>query len=86
MAKTKKEINNPVLRKLIENLGDNVYSLRTKKKMTQLKLASEAGMAISTVLNIEKKTITNVRLETIVEIADRLGVGDPLDLLKPHKK
>lgn len=63
-----------------ESFGDRLRELRTDRMLTQRDLASEAGIALSTVVNLEKQH-TAPRFGTIRKLAKALEV-EPHTLMK----
>ncbi|MBA7483669.1 hypothetical protein ES707_19186 [subsurface metagenome] len=62
----------------------NLKKLREKKGWTREKLAREADVSYHTIIKIERGTIKNPRLDTLVKLAKALGVS--LDKLVGHQK
>jgi transcriptional regulator with XRE-family HTH domain len=60
--------------------GEKLKRYRRGAGLTQVELAEEAGVAQSTVTQIETGTITEPRPGTLKALADALGIT-PLDLL-----
>ena len=63
-----------------ESFGERLKELRNDRMMTQRDLAGEAGIALSTVVNLEKQH-TAPRFGTIRKLATALGV-EPHVLMK----
>ena len=55
--------------------GETVKRLRLLSGLTQKQLASEAGVALNTVKNLESGKLKNPTLSTLIKIADALGVS-----------
>ena len=55
--------------------GETVKRLRLLSGLTQKQLASEAGVALNTVKNLESGKLKNPTLNTLIKIADALGVS-----------
>ena len=55
--------------------GETVKRLRLLSGLTQKQLASEAGVALNTVKNLESGKLKNPTLTTMVKIADALGIS-----------
>jgi len=53
----------------------NLKSIRNKKGWSQEKLAREANISYHTVVKIEQSVIKNPRIETVIKLADALGVS-----------
>jgi len=53
----------------------NLKSIRNKKGWSQEKLAREANISYHTVIKIEQSVIKNPRIETVIKLADALGVS-----------
>ncbi len=62
----------------------NLSKLRKKKGLTQEKLARKADISFHTLVKIEGGGIKNPRIETVVKLADALGVN--LDKLVEKSK
>lgn len=65
------------------NLGNQIKARRTKLKLSQDKLARKADIPFSTLVKIEAGYTPNPSIETMMKIADALGVG--LDELMGRK-
>ena len=55
--------------------GETVKRLRLLSGLTQKQLASEAGVALNTVKNLESGKLKNPTLNTLIKIADALGIS-----------
>ena len=55
--------------------GETVKRLRLLSGLTQKQLASEADVALNTVKNLESGKLKNPTLNTLIKIADALGVS-----------
>ena len=53
----------------------NLKSIRNEKGWSQEKLAREANISYHTVIKIEQSVIKNPRIETVIKLADALGVS-----------
>jgi len=53
----------------------NLKSIRNNKGWSQEKLAREANISYHTVIKIEQSVIKNPRIETVIKLADALGVS-----------
>lgn len=73
-------INDPILRGMIKHFCENVKKRRSKLGITQAELSTRSKLAQNTVAEIEQGRIENVRLSTVVAIAQGLGVK-PTQLL-----
>ena len=62
----------------------NLKKLRQKKGWSQEKLAREAGISYNTLIKIERGVIKNPKIDTIIKIANALGVS--IDELIKGKK
>ncbi len=58
---------------IIKKFGNNVRKIREQRKMSQLKLAQEAGLDLTTINEIENGNRSPM-LKTIEQIANALGV------------
>jgi transcriptional regulator with XRE-family HTH domain len=52
----------------------NLAKLRKQKGWSQEKLAREANISYNTLIKIERGGIKNPRIETVIKLADALGV------------
>lgn len=55
--------------------GETVKRLRLLSGLTQKQLAYEADVALNTVKNLESGKLKNPTLNTLIKIADALGVS-----------
>ena len=53
----------------------NLKKLRNKKGWSQEKLAREAGISYITLVKIERGCVKNPKLETLLKLAEALGVS-----------
>jgi len=68
-------------------LGKQIKSLRVKLNLSQDKLARKADIPFSTLVKIESGYTPNPSIDTVMRIADALGVGlDELMGRKQNKK
>lgn len=74
--------------RLTIRIANNVKRLRDlkgkkepNKKLTLQVLATRAGVAASTIHEIEKGTAKNIKLSTLVALARALEISDPAELL-----
>jgi transcriptional regulator with XRE-family HTH domain len=65
---------------VVESFGDRLRELRRDRMLTQRDLADQSGVALSTIVNLEKQH-TEPRFGTIRKLAGALDV-DPLRLMK----
>ncbi|GAH62639.1 unnamed protein product [marine sediment metagenome] len=63
---------------------ENIKKLRNKKGWSQEKLAREADISYQTLIKIEQNRIKNPKLQTLIKLAEALGVS--LDKLVGVKK
>ena len=61
----------------------NLVTIRKQKNWSQEKLAVESGISYNTIIKIERGGIKNPKIETVVKLADALGMT--LDELIGHK-
>jgi transcriptional regulator with XRE-family HTH domain len=54
---------------------ENLVSLRKQRGWSQEKLAQESGISYNTLIKLERKGIKNPKIETVVRLADALGVS-----------
>lgn len=57
-----------------ESLGQRLKSLRGSRKMSQYELADASGVSRATIANIERDVYQTTQLETLLKLADALGV------------
>jgi len=82
----KTDYRDPLLRKTLLALAVNLEKTRTNvPKLSQQKLATLAGIASSTVSEIERGDVVDLRLSTLTALAGILEV-DPLRLLKINEE
>ena len=55
--------------------GETVRHFRLLNKLTQKQLANTANVALNTVKNLESGKLKNPTLNTMVKIADALGIS-----------
>ena len=55
--------------------GETVRKIRVRANMTQKQLANTANVALNTVKNLESGKLKNPTLNTMVKIADALGIS-----------
>lgn len=53
----------------------NLVKLRKQKGWTQEKLAVESGISYNTIIKIERGGIENPKIETVIKLADALGIS-----------
>ena len=53
----------------------NLVKLRKQKGWSQEKLAVESGISYNTIIKIERGGIKNPKIETVIKLADALGVS-----------
>lgn len=53
----------------------NLVKIRKQKGWSQEKLAVEASVSYNTIIKIERGGIKNPKIETVIKLADALGVG-----------
>lgn len=58
----------------IKEISNNIFKLRKEKDWSQEKLAREADIPFTTLTKIENGTTKNPSIETLIKIADALGV------------
>jgi transcriptional regulator with XRE-family HTH domain len=56
------------------SLGENVRAVRRRKFMTQEQLAKAAGISHRTLVNIERRKVTEPHFSTILKLANALEV------------
>jgi transcriptional regulator with XRE-family HTH domain len=73
----------PRVRTFLGYIGASVYRLRVRRGLTQEQFAELAGLDVRFVRRVERGTL-NLRFDTIVRLADALGV-EPGVLLRRAK-
>ena len=58
-----------------ETIGDKIKKLRNKQGLTQDELARKADLPYTTLTKIETNVITKPSIQTVVKIANGLGVS-----------
>ncbi len=53
----------------------NLAKIRKQKGWTQEKLSQEAGISYNTLIKIERNGIKNPKIETVIKLAEALGVS-----------
>ena len=53
----------------------NLAKIRKQKGWSQEKLAQEAGISYNTLIKIERGGIKNPKIETVIKLANALGVS-----------
>lgn len=62
----------------------NLVKIRKQKGWSQEKLAVESGISYNTIIKIERGGIKNPKIETVIKLADALGIS--IDTLVGNKK
>jgi len=57
-----------------ETIGDKIKQLRNKQGLTQDELARKADLPYTTLTKIETNVITKPSIQTVVKIANGLGI------------
>ena len=57
----------------------NLVTIRKQKNWSQEKLAVESGISYNTIIKIERGGIKNPKIETVIKLANALGVS--IDLM-----
>ena len=57
-----------------ETIGDKIRQLRNKQGLTQDELARKADLPYTTLTKIESNVITKPSIQTVVKIANGLGI------------
>jgi transcriptional regulator with XRE-family HTH domain len=58
-----------------ETIGDKIKQLRNKQGLTQDELARKADLPYTTLTKIETNVITKPSIQTVVKIANGLGIS-----------
>ena len=64
-----------------ETIGDKIKLLRNKQGLTQDELARKSDLPYTTLTKIETNVITKPSIQTVMKIANGLGIGVD-DLMK----
>lgn len=80
MPRVEKNYDDKLLRRLLTKVGKMVAHYRGEVGMTQRELAAASGLSLSTVNEIEKCYVNDIRFSTLTTLASALGV-DPLKML-----
>lgn len=64
-----------------ETIGDKIKQLRNKQGLTQDELARKADLPYTTLTKIETNVITKPSIQTVVKVANGLGISID-DLMK----
>jgi len=75
MGRTPKQNLPEELSVLLDAIGANIIALRESASMTQAALARSAKISATTLNEIEARRYRDIRLSTLVSIADALGVN-----------
>ncbi len=73
----------PRVKTYLSYIGANVLSLRARGDVTQEDLAEASGLDVRFLRRVERGSV-NLRFDTIVRLAEALGV-EPSALLRPAK-
>ncbi len=57
-----------------ETIGDKIKQLRNKQELTQDELARKSNLPYTTLTKIESNVITKPSIQTVVKIANGLGI------------
>jgi len=57
-----------------ETIGDKIKQLRNKQGLTQHEMARKADLPYTTLTKIESNVITKPTIQTVVKIANGLGI------------
>ena len=74
MARQLKGIKDKEVAQIIKNLGRNIKTAREAQKLTQQELASRAGVAISTIWELENECLEDFRFSTVSAVANSLDM------------
>lgn len=58
----------------MKNFGVNLKKIRTRRKISQMKLAARTGLSSPYIVQLENNTRSNPSMFTVQRIADALGV------------
>lgn len=75
MSRTPKLDLPPPLKKILKIIGLNIKSLRKEKEISQIDLAHRANISPTTLNEIESRCHRDIRLSTLVAIAQSLNVS-----------
>ena len=79
----RKQIDDKDLSRVMDRIARNIRQLRIANGQSQQLLATDAGIAITTLSDIERGQAYNLKLSTLIAIARQLRLRDITDLFKP---
>lgn len=80
MPRVKKNYNDKVLTHLVNTVGKMLTYYREDAGYSQNALSKKSGVAISTINEIENRTVNDIRLSTISTLSKTLGI-EPLKMM-----
>ena len=78
----RKQINDKDLGRVMDRIAKNVRQQRKSIGLSQQVLATNAGIATTTLSDIERGQAHNLKLSTLVTLARQFNLRDVIDLLK----
>lgn len=75
MSRTPKSDLPPELKSVLKIVGKNLKSLRDDRGLSQSSLAEKSGVSLTTLNEIESKQHRDIRVSTLVSIAQALNVS-----------
>lgn len=79
----RKQIDDKDLGRAMERIAKNVQHYRKARNLSQQVLATNAGIATTTISDVERGQAYNLKLSTIIAIARQLKLKDFTELFKP---
>ena len=76
----RKQIDDKDLGRVMDRIAKNVKDLRGEQELSQQVLATRAGIATTTLSDIERGQAFNLKLSTLVSIARQLKIKDVTEL------
>ncbi|MBX2987097.1 MAG: helix-turn-helix transcriptional regulator [Bdellovibrionaceae bacterium] len=77
----RKKIDDKDLKRVMDRVAQNICRLRRAKNLSQQVLATSAGIATTTLSDIERGQAHNLKLSTLVSLARQLDLKDITELL-----
>jgi len=74
MGRAPKSDLTPEFSQMLRQIGANLSSLRSERKMSQAELARQAGVSTTTLNEIETRQFRDVRLSTLSSLSKALDV------------
>jgi transcriptional regulator with XRE-family HTH domain len=75
MGRPPKSDLHPELQKWLRQIGANLLSLRQEKGLTQAQLAAKSKISVTTINEAEARRFRDIRMSTLVSLAEGLDVS-----------